>query len=164
MQKILYVEPEKCTGCRICESICSLYNENVINPALSRIHILKMYTDRVFLPIFCHQCAPAPCQDACHKREAISRDENTQALIIDYELCVNCKLCVRECPFGAVAITSVKGKKKIIKCDLCGGDPQCVKSCEPQALLYIDGDRIIQRKRQVAAKNFPTLVAKHLPS
>ncbi|MFW9856464.1 MAG: 4Fe-4S dicluster domain-containing protein [Candidatus Thorarchaeota archaeon] len=160
MQKILFVEPEKCTGCRLCESICSLYNENVINPSLSRIHILKISADRGYLPIFCHQCTPAPCQDACRKREAISRDEITQALVIDYELCVNCKLCIRDCPFGAVAITSERGKKKVIKCDLCGGDPQCVKTCEPEALLYIEAEKVNQRKRRSAAENFPALIAK----
>lgn len=164
MHKILFVEPEKCTGCRICESVCSLYNENVINPTLSRIRVMKWATDRIFLPTFCHQCTPAPCEDACHKRKAISRDQITQALIIDYDLCINCKLCVRDCPFGAVAITSVKGKKKIIKCDLCEGDPQCVKSCEPEALLYISGETINQRKRHAAAEHFPDLVAKFLSS
>ncbi|MCB1863435.1 MAG: (Fe-S)-binding protein, partial [Gammaproteobacteria bacterium] len=29
---------------------------------------------------------------------------------------------------------------KVIKCDLCGGDPACAKACPTQAITYIDAD------------------------
>ncbi|NDA14992.1 MAG: (Fe-S)-binding protein, partial [Gammaproteobacteria bacterium] len=27
---------------------------------------------------------------------------------------------------------------KVDKCDLCGGDPQCVKACPTDAITYLD--------------------------
>ena len=32
MEKVLVVDPDKCTGCKVCEMICSLHHENEINP------------------------------------------------------------------------------------------------------------------------------------
>jgi ferredoxin len=29
---------------------------------------------------------------------------------------------------------------KVIKCDLCGGDPACAKACPTDAIVYIDAD------------------------
>jgi len=34
-------------------------------------------------------------------------------------------MCVTACPFGAMSFDSIG--KKVIKCDLCDGDPQCVR-------------------------------------
>ena len=41
MAKIINVDPSKCTGCRLCELVCSVKNESIANPylALSLIHI-----------------------------------------------------------------------------------------------------------------------------
>ena len=37
MQRSLYIDPAKCTGCLQCEMACSYENEGVFNPAKSRI-------------------------------------------------------------------------------------------------------------------------------
>jgi len=36
--------------------------------------------------------------------EAIKRDEETGAIVIDYDRCVGCRMCVVFCPFGGVGI------------------------------------------------------------
>lgn len=158
MQKILFVEPEKCTGCRICETVCSLHQEKVVNPARARIQIIKWDNAGIYIPMICQQCETAPCETVCPMR-AIHRDEKTGALIIDYDLCVGCKLCVTFCPFGGAGI-DIEGK--IIKCDLCKGDPQCVRNCEPKALQYLEASAINLRKRRVAAENLSELMKKIL--
>jgi Fe-S-cluster-containing hydrogenase component 2 len=154
MQKILFVEPEKCTGCRICETVCSLHQEKVVNPTRARIQIIKWDDVGIYIPMICQQCETAPCETVCPMR-AIHKDENTGALLIDYDLCVGCKLCVTFCPFGGAGI-DIEGK--IIKCDLCKGDPQCVKNCEPEALQYLKASAVNIRKRRVAAENLSELM------
>jgi Fe-S-cluster-containing hydrogenase component 2 len=38
------------------------------------------------------------------------------------------------CPFSGLRVLS---DRKVVKCDLCGGDPYCVKYCETGALKYV---------------------------
>ena len=41
MAKTISVDPSKCTGCRLCELVCSVKNEGIANPYLARIHVVK---------------------------------------------------------------------------------------------------------------------------
>jgi Fe-S-cluster-containing dehydrogenase component len=43
------------------------------------------------------------------------------------------------CPFGALGFESER--HTVYKCDLCGGDPLCVRYCFPGALDYIEDYR-----------------------
>lgn len=158
MQKILYVEPEKCTGCKTCETVCSLYQEKIYNPTRARIHVIKWDNAGIYIPMICQQCETPICETVCPMR-AIHKNEETGALLIDYDLCVGCKLCVTFCPFGGVGIDN---DGKIIKCDLCSGEPQCAKNCEPEALQYIEANVINLRKRRIAAEKFSELMKKLL--
>jgi len=159
MQKILFVDPEKCTGCRICESACSIHNEKVCNPTRARVHVVKWETAGVYIPMICLQCDSAICETVCPMR-AIKRDPKTGAMLIDSTLCVGCRLCVQFCPFGGVEIDDTTGK--IIKCDLCGGEPVCVKFCDPEALRYVNVTAANVRKRRAAAERFSELMKKLL--
>jgi anaerobic carbon-monoxide dehydrogenase iron sulfur subunit len=51
---------------------------------------------------------------------------------------VGCKVCTIACPFGTVNYTHDTGK--VIKCDLCGGDPECAKACPTQAITCVDAE------------------------
>jgi len=39
------------------------------------------------------------------------------------------------CPYGNISIH--KDERKMLKCDLCGGDPECVKFCATGAIQYV---------------------------
>ena len=46
--------------------------------------------------------------------------------MIDQDKCIQCMECVPGCPFDTVFVAPTG---ELLKCDLCGGDPACVKAC-----------------------------------
>ena len=159
MEKILFIDPEKCTGCRLCETACSLHHEKVVNPSLARIHVAKWETAGLYIPVVCVQCESPICQTVCPVG-AISRDEKTGAVVIDPNVCVGCRLCALYCPFAGAQIDLKKGR--ILKCDLCGGSPVCAKFCDPQALQYVKATTANMLKQRAAAQRFSELMKKML--
>ena len=135
MANILEIDNEKCTGCRVCEMVCSIKHDNVVNPLRSRIRIIKSEWQGRYTPVTCRQCKSPRCLSACPVN-AISRDETSNRVVIDYKLCTGCRKCITACPFGALGFDPVD--KKVIKCDLCDGDPQCVRFCETEAIRYVE--------------------------
>jgi formate hydrogenlyase subunit 6/NADH:ubiquinone oxidoreductase subunit I len=62
-------------------------------------------------------------------------------LVFDPAKCIGCKICMRDCPAGAIEIVKVGEKKfeahiDVAKCIACG---QCVDSC-PKDSLRLTGD------------------------
>lgn len=125
MAKALMIDPEKCVGCRTCEMLCSAKHVGIINPFQSRIKVIR---EREWdgVPMACVQCEQAQCAAIC-PANAISRDETLGRVVIDYDKCIGCKMCVTACPFGLISFDSVT--RRVIKCDLCDGDPECTKFC-----------------------------------
>jgi Fe-S-cluster-containing hydrogenase component 2 len=41
--------------------------------------------------------------------------------------------------------------KQVFKCDLCDGDPQCVRFCEVKAIEYLEVDDMSNYKKRDAA-------------
>jgi carbon-monoxide dehydrogenase iron sulfur subunit len=150
MNKMLMVDYSKCTGCRLCEVVCSVKKDRAVNPTRARITVIKWEPICVETPMLCQQCESAPCMAVCPVR-ALARDEQIGRVTIDYDLCIGCKFCVAACPFGAMGIDPVA--RKVIKCDLCDGDPTCVKFCETKALQYVDASTVnITKMREAAGK------------
>lgn len=156
---MLAIDPEKCTGCRLCETACSIFNEKTCIPERARIHVTKWENEGIYIPMVCQQCDIPICEIVCPV-SAVKRDTDTQAVIIDEKLCVGCRLCVQFCPFGGISVSDTT--QRIIKCDLCNGEPVCVKFCQPKALQYVDTTILNQRKRRVAAKRFSEYLKKML--
>jgi len=136
MKRLQFV-PENCTGCRYCELVCEFMHTQECGKENSRIKIIKDEEYGNHLAVFCNQCDEAPCINVC-PTNALFRDEKTGVVMVDDELCVGCGSCIGECPIGALRLD--RYKSKIIKCDLCGGDPECVKKCSRNALILVDVD------------------------
>lgn len=114
----------RCVGCRLCEIECSLKHENLIWPAASRIRIYEsVYGFPV--PYLCVQCDDYPCVESCPAK-ALSVSE-AGAVSVNENLCVLCGSCVNACPGKIPRI--VNGKRAVVICDLCGGNPVCVEVC-----------------------------------
>ncbi|VFN03418.1 MAG: Fe-S-cluster-containing hydrogenase component 2 [Candidatus Kentron sp. G] len=151
MQRFLHIQPQKCTGCLQCEMACSLDNEGVFNPAKSRIKVFVFHNEGQFAPFTCTQCNDAWCMNVC-PAGAIQVDRNTGAKVVINAQCVGCKVCTIACPFGTINYNRDTGK--VIKCDLCGGEPECVKACPTGAIGYIDSDWTgFERMRSSAEKS-----------
>jgi len=149
-RKVLMVDIEKCTGCRICEIACSLHNAKVCNPSKSRIHVLKWDRYGISIPLLCQQCETPLCEKVCPTK-ATYRDTKTKALLVNHDLCIGCRQCVMICPFGGSSWDAEEGI--ILRCDLCKGDPVCVKLCPTGALEYVTITKyILLRKRESAGK------------
>ena len=83
--------------------------------------------------------------------DAIVINAKTGSKDIIEDRCVGCKVCTIACPFGTVNYNQDTGK--VIKCDLCGGDPACASACTTAAITYIDADTTgLDRMRAWAAK------------
>jgi len=150
MAKVLKIDYQKCTGCRLCELVCSVVHDGVSNPARSRIKVMKWESEGLYIPMSCQQCEDAPCMIACPVK-AISRDEAMNRVMVDYDICIGCRTCVSVCPFGAMNFNVID--KKVIKCDLCDDDPQCVRFCDMKAIEYVEADRVsISRKKDAAER------------
>ena len=140
LKRIVFKEgifPSQCTGCRICELVCSFFHYKIFNPALSRIKVITDESELLDFPVTCQHCLDPTCQSVC-PTQAISRNNQQGVNQIDEELCVGCGECVSACPFGAIFIPL--GEKVPICCDLCGGEPQCVKYCPREVLFYISNE------------------------
>ncbi|MBI2909814.1 MAG: 4Fe-4S dicluster domain-containing protein [Chloroflexi bacterium] len=125
-----------CTGCRACEVVCSLHHEGVINPELSRISITTWEYEAWRTEAYvCKQCEAANCMAAC-PTEAIHVDAQTGAIVIDESKCNGCQECIIACPSSPSRIRYNDSRMVCVKCDLCGGEPQCVISCQQGALTY----------------------------
>ncbi len=157
MAKVLMIDCGKCTGCRLCEIVCSVMHEGVSNPARSRIKVVKWEWEGRYIPMSCQQCLSAPCQAVCPVK-AISRDESLNEVVVDYDLCIGCRICVAVCPFGAMGFDTQA--KKVIKCDFCDGDPQCARFCETKAVQYVDASEVSGVKQLEAAEKFSSILQK----
>ncbi len=135
--KLIEVYPSNCTGCRCCEMVCSLQHEQECSTAKSRIKVLRDEEFGNNLVSLCMQCAEAYCIESC-PTEALRREEETGAVLVNNELCNGCEACVIACPLGAISLDMEKDI--VFVCDLCGGYPECVKICNMEVLLVNEVD------------------------
>lgn len=114
------VDQKKCSGCHLCEIVCSLFHAGAINPEKSAIQIKKddLHTS-LNTPIVCCQCKEMKCLSG----EEVIGEAEKKRFIWD-------RSRTERCPFNALKIFG----ENAFHCDLCGGSPQCVKVCTPRAI------------------------------
>ena len=126
--KKMMVEKGICVGCRFCEIVCSLSHcpKGEVNTKKARIHVYSEPRTGVDYPNVCRNCDNPPCARAC-PTGVINRNEQLGNMKLNEEACTACGKCVEACPFHGVQTDIDNGKP--LFCDLCGGDPMCVKFC-----------------------------------
>lgn len=147
MNKMLIVDPNKCTGCRACETACSTFHESESSFYKSRIRVIRFPEELFFYPLVCQQCQTPLCAVPC-PTTALEKNARTGQVDFSAEKCVGCKLCLTACPLGAMALVD----SMPAKCDLCQGEPACVKLCEPGAIVWGEAESIVENQNLFLAE------------
>lgn len=151
------VDYEKCVGCRLCEVECAMFHNDGV-PDLTKSNIkVHYFNPPVDVPSICAHCSDAPCVEACpEKVGALTRDEVTGAILIDDDKCIACWDCIEVCDEDRTGILRMSKDEKTVDgfCDLCDGDPQCVKICPEQCLslvpVYMHGEYWAAKPEDIA--------------
>jgi len=147
-KRILICDLKKCTGCRICEYVCSFEKEKNFDLTKSRIKVIRR--DPILVGAFaCSLCNDATCIKAC-PTGALTKLENG-GIVLDGEKCVRCGWCIYACDIGVIFYDS--DKHIPIICDLCGGQPKCVEFCPEEALKYEPLNNVIMKQSISYLKN-----------
>ncbi len=154
MRKAVFYSPRPeslegyCTGCRLCERMCSLEHFDVFNSNRSRIRVVS-FEGGIEVPVTCNHCGL--CLESC-PLGLINFDEKMGVIIIDEEKCTGCGSCIEVCPIGAIVLDPTSNKA--LKCDLCGGKPICVEYCPAKVLAMknrSDPEKVRSRRREFAS-------------
>lgn len=117
------VDPKRCSGCHLCEIVCSLYHLGIINIEKSAIRIQKDDLDSSLnTPVLCHQCKEMKC---LKEEEVIEKCEKKKFIWN--------RIRAKQCSFHALPVFG----ENAFHCDLCGETPQCIKVCTPQAISIL---------------------------
>lgn len=132
----LTVRARECVGCSLCVLACSFAHTRTFSELASRVRVFRNVTEYYELPLVCVQCVAKPCLEAC-PIGALKFEEGSGIVVVNREKCMRCGKCATACPFGGIH----EGREGYpLICDLCGGDPQCVKFCPTGALAEVDLD------------------------
>jgi Fe-S-cluster-containing dehydrogenase component len=136
--KTIKVDADKCNGCRGCEIVCSAFHStprySTINPARSRIQIIRHPLKDVWLPIFAGEYTPAECM-------------GREKYVIDGKEYDECTFCRATCPSRDIFKEPDSGLP--LKCDMCEDEPpleqpKCVEWCLNDVLVYEEREEEVE--------------------
>lgn len=128
--KTIKIDADKCNGCRACEVICAAFHAtpkySSVNPARSRIQVVRDPIKDIFLPVYAGELATAECM-------------GRNIYILDGKEYGECDFCRASCPSRDLFKDPDSGLP--LKCDMCEDDPPqkeplCVQWCLEEALIY----------------------------
>jgi Fe-S-cluster-containing dehydrogenase component len=165
--KRLVVDYGKCVGCEMCAMRCSLEKTgNTVNPAVARIHLVRVEEEGIMMPAVCRHCEEPKCIPACPVKNCMSRDSKTGLVSINAEICIGCKKCTEACPYGgpvSIPRMSKTGSKQSatlkVLCDLCNGKPACVEFCPTGCIQYTEADTALAARQKKGQEELAGLIA-----
>lgn len=138
--KTIKVDANKCNGCRACEVICAAFHAtpkySSVNPARSRIQVVRDPIKDIFLPVYAGELAAAECM-------------GRNIYILDGREYEECAFCRASCPSRDVFKEPDSGLP--LKCDMCEDDPPqkeplCVQWCLEKALIYEEREEEVEEE------------------
>ncbi|MBZ0272391.1 4Fe-4S dicluster domain-containing protein [bacterium] len=110
----------RCVGCRRCVHACVKENNQSRDPEMHWITVLQMDKEKgidlshatayynpkqvpeeghFYVPVACQQCRRPQCVTVCPV--GATWQEPDGIVVIDYNWCIGCRLCMAACPYGA---------------------------------------------------------------
>lgn len=132
---------ENCSGCVACELSCSMRHFEYFDRSKSRIRILQ---DEELSDIRIHQCIQCEersCVGACPTHSLSIHPEHGH-ILHEEGTCIQCKKCYRACQHHGVFWDEERNYPLI--CDLCAGDPECLKPCKLHQALTLNPQEVRQ--------------------
>ena len=145
-QVVLHAKPELCEACLSCLIACAYAKLGLSEDAPLRPYVLLAARLSVeaasgySVPVYCTQCANAPCIIVC-PTDALQRADPQGPIFAVIARCIGCGCCVLACPTGVLTLDS--HNRLVQKCDQCvervqaGFLPACVESCPTNALELV---------------------------
>ncbi len=187
----MFIDLNRCIGCAACVMACKQQNGTA-----SGVFWCNVYTREVgeyptskmsVIPMSCMHCDDAPCVNVCPTGASYKREDGI--VLVDYDLCIGCRVCINACPYNARHYNYVDPKKKPYwegfeltpfekvktvthgygkteKCVFCyelleqGKEPACVTTCVSNARIVGDlSDPNSELRKAIAEKNAKPLRA-----
>ena len=110
----------RCRGCRRCEYACVKENNTSRNPQIHYIRVSEIDASkgvdlvharldynpakvpepgRTYIPVQCQHCREAPCTKVCPTHATWTEPDGI--VVVDYNWCIGCRMCMAACPYGA---------------------------------------------------------------
>lgn len=126
---MITLDLSKCSGCSRCQVHCSFFHSGKVGRSGARIKVVKFEDSGIDFPVVCQQCRERYCTKC--PEHAIEIGPLGQ-VVVSPTLCTACGTCETMCPIGAIELY----EDIPLVCDLCGGDPRCVRACTLDAIQY----------------------------
>jgi molybdopterin-containing oxidoreductase family iron-sulfur binding subunit len=173
MRYAMLIDLKRCIGCNNCAVTCKNANNLPNNTWWNVIQTTGgehpdtpagEYPDNLsmsFLPKACQHCENPPCVAVCPAEATYRREDGI--VMMDYETCIGCKLCIDACPYDARTFNDTEptyyvdfalGDADVAphvqnvaeKCVFCyqrvdrGEIPACMELCPTRARVWGDLD------------------------
>ena len=127
----LVFHPDKCNGCLECEKACIKTHPSSVAAGRPRIKVTKDGSKyNAAMCVHCETCEPS---ELCPSALLEFHNEG-KYWTLDEHRCFACMACIPRCPNEGVFFEGAFGVETAYTCDLCAGDPACMKVCKPGAL------------------------------
>lgn len=152
----LFVDPQRCIGCRACEAACA---ECGTHRGVPMIHLepLDRYESVKTGPTLCMHCDDPACAAVC-PADAIKRTPDGVVQSSLKPRCIGCSNCQIACPFGVPKVYAARAQMN--KCDMCydrtslGFKPMCATVCPSEAIFFGPKSEIEARRKNKANNKF----------
>lgn len=169
----MVIDLNRCIGCHTCSVACKSSNNlpkgmwwnRVLTAGGKEMDTASGILPNVqmqYIPVACQHCDNPPCVAACPTGASYKREEDG-IVLVDYDKCIGCRLCMAACPYNARsfnwqepeysvdhAVGEIDAPEQqfntVAKCTFCvnrlarGEAPACVEVCPGSARYWGDLD------------------------
>ncbi len=135
----LKIEDALCPAdCFLCQEKCQDKHKDMGGSGIKAVHLPSVGFHSA---ITCNQCGEPACEENC-PTGAIKKSPDDGIVRINQAKCLGCGLCSLVCPYGGIDYQA--HEKRVFKCDLCDGDPQCVDACPEGFISLLKSRQVVQ--------------------